>query len=73
MREPREIWGWRDRRTGQRVSVSSTFTREQAERELEGWWARDRRGKRPDLHDVMPHIEVFRIHPPEDGEDDADA
>ena len=57
----REIWGWRDARTGRRVSITSTRTREQAERQLEEWHARDRRGKRPDLHDLMPYIEVYRI------------
>lgn len=61
MSEPRERWGWRDARTGQRVSISVTHTREQAERELEGWRARDKRGKRPDLHDLMPFVEVFRL------------
>ena len=62
----RETWGWRDKRTGKRVSQSATFTREQAERELEGWLARDRRGGRPDLHDTMPYVEVYRIYPPEE-------
>lgn len=61
----REIWSWRDSRTGERVSVSATNTREQAERELEGWRARDRRGKRPDLHESMPFIEVYRVSPDE--------
>jgi hypothetical protein len=57
----REVWGWRDARTGERVSVSVCRTREYAERELEGWRARDRRGKRPDLHELMPFLETFRI------------
>lgn len=57
----REYWGWRDTRTGMRVSQSGTRTREQAEAELEYWRARDRRGKRPDLHDTLPHIEVYLI------------
>ena len=59
----REVWGWRDARTGQRVSQSSTFTREQAAQELAYWRARDAAGKRPDIHDLIPHIEVYRIHP----------
>lgn len=65
---PREVWGWRDARTGQRVSVSSTFSREGAERQLDEWRARDRRGKRPDLHELMPHLEVYRIFPPGDAD-----
>lgn len=62
MSDEREIWGWRDRRTGKRVSVTSTPSRESAEQQLEHWRERDRRGKRPDLHDLMPHLEVYRIH-----------
>lgn len=62
----REVWGWRDRRTGERVSQSACNSREYAERELEYWWERDRRGGRPDLHELMPHVEVFRIWPEED-------
>lgn len=64
--EMREVWGWRDRRNGARVSMTSTVTREQAESELENWRIRDRRGGRPDLHDLMPFVEVFRIWPEED-------
>lgn len=67
----RESWGWRDRRTGTPVSITSTFSREQAESQLAEWKARDRRGKRPDLHDLMPHVEVYRIHP-EEGSTDVD-
>lgn len=62
----REIWAWRDSRTGARVSISSTMTKEQAERELEDWRRRDARGGRPDLHESMPFIEVYRVFPEED-------
>lgn len=61
----REIWGWRDRRTGQRVSRQSTYARDSAQRQLDSWIERDRRGGRPDLHELLPHVEVYRIHPPE--------
>jgi uncharacterized damage-inducible protein DinB len=57
----REAWGWRDRRTGRRVSTSSTYTREQAERELEAWRRRDAKGGRPDLREILPHVEVYQI------------
>lgn len=65
----REVWAWRDSRSGARVSVSSTMTREQAERELEGWMERDARGGRPDLHKLMPFVEVYRVWPPEKDDD----
>jgi hypothetical protein len=59
--QERELWTWVDSRTGQCVSLSSTATREQAERQLEGWLARDARGKRPDLHELMPFVVVARL------------
>jgi hypothetical protein len=51
-------WGWIDTRTGQRVSVTSVPTREQAEATLARWVARDRRGGRPDLHGLIPYLAV---------------
>lgn len=61
MTAERELWTWADSRTGQRVSMTSTFTREQAERTLEAWRRRDARGGRPDLHEIMPFVEVARL------------
>ena len=61
----REFWGWVDTRTGKRVSVTSTLTREQAERALAGWHERDRLGGRPDLHELMPFVEVAKLAPGE--------
>jgi hypothetical protein len=57
----REVWGYFDARTGARVSVTSAFTREQAERQIEEWRERDRKGKRPDIHDLMPHLEARQL------------
>lgn len=49
-------WSWIDSRTRKRVSNSSCFTREQAEKQLAHWQERDRKGGRPDLHKSMPYI-----------------
>lgn len=57
-----ERWGLRDTRTMQRMGMSVVRTREQAERELAGYLARDARGGRPDLHEYWPHVEVYRLH-----------
>lgn len=61
MSDRRQSWGWRDSRTGMRWSASTTRTREQAEAELQGWRVRDARGRRPDLHDDLPFVEVFLV------------
>jgi hypothetical protein len=53
-----ETWVAVDNRTGRRVGMSSIgFTLEQAERTIEGWRERDRRGGRPDLHVLLPYLE----------------
>jgi hypothetical protein len=62
----REVWSWRDRRTGQQMGMATVRTREQAEAQLDDWLARDRKGGRPDLHEYWPHVEVFRLHPKTD-------
>jgi integrase len=58
-----ETWGWRDVRTGERAFTMSAVvrTREQAQAELDGWRQRDAKGKRPDLTDVLPHLEVYCV------------
>ena len=56
-----EVWGWRDARTGERASVTAARTREQAEEQLAVWVKRDARGKRPDLHELIPFLEVYQI------------
>lgn len=56
-----ECWGFIDERTGKRVSVTTTPTRWQAERQLREWIERDRQGKRPDVHDVIPHIKIVQL------------
>lgn len=58
-----QLWGWRDTRTGERVSVTSTYSKEQAERVLARWKERDRQGGRPDLHEIWPFIEVYPLNP----------
>lgn len=59
--DERQCWGWRDSRDGTPVSITSVFTKEQAERQLEEWRERDAAGGRPGLHELMPFIEVYRI------------
>ena len=57
----REQWGWVDSRTGKPVSITSTYSQEAADRQLDAWLRRDAKGGRPDLHEVMPHVRVIRI------------
>ena len=54
-------YGWRDIRTGQRIGMATVATRAQAERYLAKWWERDERGGRPDIHDILPYVEVYEI------------
>lgn len=54
-------WSWRDSRNGRRASLSCVPTREMAEQQLAAWRARDQRGGRPDMHESMPFVEVFRL------------
>lgn len=52
-----DTWTIVDSRTGQPVTVTSFFTEEGALEQIESWRERDRRGKRPDVHDMMPYLE----------------
>lgn len=61
MNAERELWTWVDRRTLRRVSLTSTYTREQAFRQLAAWRRRDANGGRPDLHEIMPYVVVARV------------
>ena len=57
----RQAWTWVDSRTRKRVSITSTMTREQAERQLAHWRERHAKGGRPDLHEAMPYIVVTQV------------
>jgi hypothetical protein len=51
-----------DTRTGRRVGMASVgFTQEQAEQQLADLRERDARSKRPDLHDLIPHLAVVEL------------
>lgn len=52
------LWSIFDRRTGERVTVVAFRTKAQAEAQIEHWRARDRKGKRPDVSHLMPHLEA---------------
>ena len=45
-----------DRRTGKRVSEATYGPLWLAHATIVGWRVRDRRGKRPDVHDLIPHL-----------------
>lgn len=50
-------WHIEDGRTpGKRAGVASYPSRESAERTIEGWRERDRRGGRQDIHELMPYL-----------------
>ena len=44
------------REPGKRAGIASYPSREFAERMIEGWRERDRRGGRPDIHELMPYL-----------------
>jgi hypothetical protein len=57
MTDRREVWHIEDgREPGKRCGIASYPTREYAERMIEAWRDRDRRGGRPDIHELMPHL-----------------
>lgn len=57
-------WGFVDTRTGRSFGIEAYPNREYAQMVLDGYKARDRRGGRPDLHDVMPHVELREVSGP---------
>lgn len=51
-----------DRRTGRRVGMSiAGITRRHAQQTLQALHDRDARGRRPDLHDLIPHLGVVQL------------
>lgn len=44
------------RQQGRWASIASYATEDQANRQIAAWRARDARGKRPDIHQLMPHL-----------------
>jgi hypothetical protein len=58
----RDCWQVFDTLLDRPVSVSSFFTREQAERQIAEWEARARRGKRPDTAHLVGRMEARQVH-----------
>jgi hypothetical protein len=63
MPEPRDAlgrvaaWHIEDSRTpGKRAGIASYPSRELAESTISAWQARDARGGRPDIHELMPYL-----------------
>ena len=56
-----DVWGWYDPVTNRPTSISSTLSKESAERTLQGWLERDARGGRPDLHHMISRVVVMRL------------
>ena len=61
MSEARETWQVFDTLLDRQVSVSSFLTREQAERQIQAWEARARRGVRPDTAHLVGRMEARRV------------
>lgn len=51
-----DCWHIEDSRTGQRAGIGSYFTKAQAEWQISIWRARDVKGGRPDVHEMMPYL-----------------
>lgn len=63
-RVPIAIWTIADSRTGERATVMTYPNRASAERQIEAWRERDRRGRRTDVHEMMPYLVPLRVNPP---------
>lgn len=62
---PELFWEAYDTRNGRSVGMAVYNTEEQVLAAIESWRARDRRGGRPDLHDLMPHLGARSFKPGE--------
>lgn len=58
-------WEIYDTRTGKRAQMDEFFTRAQAERVIAGYRARDARGVRPDVSDLIPYLAPREVATPE--------
>lgn len=54
----RTKYKWIDRRTGERVSITCCDSVMYAQQFIAAMRARDRRGGRPDLHELIPHLAI---------------
>jgi len=51
-----ERWHIEDSRSGRRAGVGSYTSRARTEQQIAVWRARDARGGRPDIHELMAHL-----------------
>jgi hypothetical protein len=58
-----ENWKVTDSRTGSALGMSSYPTKESCEKAIEGFIARDKRGGRPDIHEIIPFMVAVRFVP----------
>lgn len=58
MEAPEILWEAYDMRSGRSVGMAVYNTEEQVLQAIEAWRARDRRGGRQDIHDLMPYLAV---------------
>jgi hypothetical protein len=56
-------WEIVNRSTGECAQMSVYSTQAQALRTLVDYWRRDRLGKRPDIHEELPHLDVREMRP----------
>ena len=56
MCEPREEWVIADSRTGKHLGVACYGSKENAEKQIAGFVARDGKGGRPDIHHLIPFM-----------------
>jgi hypothetical protein len=56
-----ECWTVFDKRTDRRCTNVSFPSKELADQQIAQWVERDKRGKRQDVHDLIPHMEARRV------------
>jgi len=57
---PRQHWVFWDTLKDRQLGINGYPSEPYAKLELEHFLARDRKGGRPDLHDIWPHVEIRR-------------
>jgi hypothetical protein len=62
---PKILWEAYDTRNGKSVGMSVYFTEAQVDAAIAGWRARDLKGGRQDIHDLMPFLGARSFKPGE--------
>jgi hypothetical protein len=55
-----EIWYIVDSRNGRRATIACFISEVEALKQIAEWNDRDRRGLRPDCHDLLPHLRAVK-------------